>query len=58
MIEEIVLKYLKSKGFRAFMEDPEDTKKRIYFNREDWGRSGKPYKTGNTCYSVFFCIIL
>lgn len=27
MIEEIVLKYLKSKGFRAFMEEPEDTKK-------------------------------
>lgn len=27
MIEEIVLEYLKSKGFRAFAEEPEDTKK-------------------------------
>lgn len=27
MIEETVLKYLKSKGFRAFPEEPEDTKK-------------------------------
>lgn len=27
MIEETVLKYLKSKGFRAFAEEPEDTKK-------------------------------
>lgn len=27
MIEETVLKYLKSKGFSAFTEEPEDTKK-------------------------------
>ena len=27
MIEETILKYLKSKGFRAFTEEPEDTKK-------------------------------
>lgn len=27
MIEETVLKYLKSKGVRAFTEEPEDTKK-------------------------------
>lgn len=34
MIEETVLKYLKSKGFRAFTEEPEDTKKEYVLQGE------------------------
>ena len=53
MIEETILKYLKSKGFRAFTEEPEDTKKE-YVLIEKTGSGAENYvKRGTLAIQSF-----